>query len=108
MFATGLVVDPDDNFLAFIVIPATIQAGITTWIASALRLELDLRLVCLWVVLPPRWVGSKATPNSKRLDRCREDADRGLDVLRVAFDGDRATDEAPPSHVHRDWGRKRR
>lgn len=35
MFATGLVVDPDDNFLAFIVIPATIQAGITTWIASA-------------------------------------------------------------------------
>jgi hypothetical protein len=35
MLATGLVVDPDDNFLAFIVIPATIQAGITTWIASA-------------------------------------------------------------------------
>ena len=35
MFATGLVVDPDDNFLAFITIPATVQAGITTWIASA-------------------------------------------------------------------------
>ena len=35
MLATGLVVDPDDNFLAFIAIPATVQAGITTWIASA-------------------------------------------------------------------------
>lgn len=35
MFATGLMVDPDDNFLAFIAIPATVQAGMTTWIASA-------------------------------------------------------------------------
>ena len=34
-FATGAIVDPDDNFVLFIAIPSFIQAGVTTLIASA-------------------------------------------------------------------------